>query len=402
MIETGCDVLVVGGGVAGALAAAAAGRAGARTLLVEKESYLGGTGYTALLQHICGLYLNGADTPTDTLNGGLVSEVVSVLRRITPGTVIQRIGRVFVLPYDRAGLRSVLESFCSGQQHVTLMRESSVVSVEKKGERIETIIIEKKGTQTRLSPCVVIDASGNGSAAAAAGNRFELTPVQERQLAGYIVHISGLTNADDALPLKVPYVLSHAANSGTVPYSARFTTFSFGRSPEEGYCKLSISEEESAERDEKAKQQAELILGVLKNALPAFRNSEIDDSSLKVADREGRRILGEYVLTREDVLGARKFPDGVVKNAWPIELWHKDKGTVYEYVSDGDYYEIPFRCLTVKGVSNMLAAGRCISVTHEALGSTRVMGACMALGEQAGKAAAYRVKQGTWPRDFKE
>jgi hypothetical protein len=108
-------------------------------------------------------------------------------------------------------------------------------------------------------------------------------------------------------------------------------------------------------------------------------------------------VLGDYVLTKEDVLSARKFPDGGVKNAWPVELWDRAKGTVYRYVPRGEYYEIPFRCQTVKGVPNLLTAGRCISVTHEALGSTRVMGTCMALGEQAGKAAAYYVKHGNFP-----
>ena len=108
------------------------------------------------------------------------------------------------------------------------------------------------------------------------------------------------------------------------------------------------------------------------------------------------------MLTKEDVLSARKFPDGVVKNAWPIELWDRTKGTIYKYVPRGEYYEIPFRCLMVSGITNLLTAGRCISVTHEALGSTRVMGTCMALGEQAGKAAAYRVRNGKYPENMKE
>jgi hypothetical protein len=131
--------------------------------------------------------------------------------------------------------------------------------------------------------------------------------------------------------------------------------------------------------------------------LPAFQGASILEASQGVLDREGRRIRGGYVLTEEDVLSARKFPDGVVKNAWPIELWDRKKGTVYKYVPADDYYEIPFRCLTVKGFSNLLTAGRCISVTHEALGSTRVMGTCMALGDAAGRAAAMLAKNGTYP-----
>jgi hypothetical protein len=90
----------------------------------------------------------------------------------------------------------------------------------------------------------------------------------------------------------------------------------------------------------------------------------------------------------------------VTKNAWPVELWDRDKGTIYTYVPRGDYYEIPFRCLQVKGISNLLTAGRCISVTREALGSTRVMGSCISLGEQAGRAAAYWVRNGSYPENM--
>jgi succinate dehydrogenase/fumarate reductase flavoprotein subunit len=114
-------------------------------------------------------------------------------------------------------------------------------------------------------------------------------------------------------------------------------------------------------------------------------------------EREGRRISGEYILTENDVLNASKFDDGIVKNSWPIELWDKKKGPVYKYVKAGDYYEIPFRCIKVRDIPNLLCAGRCISVSHEALGSTRVMGTCMALGEQAGLAAAFMVKQERCP-----
>jgi hypothetical protein len=116
-----------------------------------------------------------------------------------------------------------------------------------------------------------------------------------------------------------------------------------------------------------------------------------------ILQREGRRILGEYVLTEQDVLAGRKFPDAVARNSWPMELWDAARGTRYRYPPDNDYYEIPFRCLQVRNFSNLLTAGRCISVSHEALGSTRVMGACLALGDAAGQAAAELAKTGHYP-----
>jgi len=165
---------------------------------------------------------------------------------------------------------------------------------------------------------------------------------------------------------------------------------------------MSISSVDGAPGVEAARADADAVIRYLASVLPSFESATIADTSLKVLEREGRRVIGEYMLTKEDVLSARKFPDGVVKNSWPIELWDRPKGPSYQYVPRGDYYEIPFRCLMVKGITNLLTAGRCISVTHEALGSTRVMGTCMALGDQAGRAAAYRVRNGKYPENMKE
>ena len=179
----------------------------------------------------------------------------------------------------------------------------------------------------------------------------------------------------------------------------KFTTFIYGDIPGEGFIKMSLEGEDTPDRDESALKNAHAALAYLGQLLPAFRGARITGRSLKALDREGRRIIGDYMLTEEDILTARKFSDAVVKNAWPIELWDRTKGTIYRYVPRGDYYEIPFRCLTVKGITNLLTAGRCISVSRTALGSTRVMGTCMALGEQAGLASAYFVRNGKYPRN---
>ena len=396
-----CDVLVIGGGVAGTLAAVAAARVGARTLLAERETYLGGTGYAGLLQHICGLYLNGDAVPADTLNKGLVREVAALLLRYSPKTGIQKIGKVYVLPYEREGLRIVLETLCRNENRLMVMRENAVESVERQGSDIRRVVTISAGVRTVLESAVVVDCSGNGEAAALAGAESDLAIEHERQLAGYVIQIKGLHDADETLSVKVPYYIARAVNEGRLSHSAKFTTFSLSDNHGEGYCKMSVEGEKSPERESLAKRDASSIHAILAEALPAFNKSWIADSSLSVVDREGRRIKGDYILTREDVLQARKFADSVVKNAWPIELWNKEKGTLYEYIPEGNYYEIPFRCLMVKGISNLLTAGRCISVTHEALGSTRVMGTCMALGEQAGRAAAYRALNGTYPTDIK-
>ena len=133
---------------------------------------------------------------------------------------------------------------------------------------------------------------------------------------------------------------------------------------------------------------AQMLLDCLKGDIPAFQEARIMELSPDILEREGPRLKGLYTLTAEDVLAARKFPDGVVKNAWPIELWDQRSGPCYQYLPAGECYEIPGRCLQAEAADNLFCAGRCLSVSHEALGSVRVMGACFALGEAAGNMAA--------------
>jgi FAD dependent oxidoreductase len=392
-----CDVLVIGGGVAGSAAAISAARCGARTLLVEKEAYLGGAGYAGMFQYVCGLYLNGTAAPSDTLNEGLTREIARKLLQASPGRTIRKAGRVYLLPYDRDELAALLGSLCSGESRLELLRNCTATAAETRSGELISVTTSGPGGEQSITAAMVVDCSGSGAIAAMTGAEVELSSPGERQLAGYVVRVKGLKNRGEGLPIEVPYRLALAVNGEKLPPLLRFTTFTPGDAADEGFCKLSLDGEAGPGRDERAHLDASAMLACLAGEIPTFRDAVIVGSSLTVLDREGGRVSGHYTLTRDDILNAQKFPDGVVKNAWPIELWDRSKGTVYAYVPRDDYYEIPFRCLMVKGVGNLLTAGRCISVTREALGSTRVMGACMALGEQAGRSAAYRVLKGRYP-----
>lgn len=400
--KTSCDVLVVGGGVSGTVAAVAAARYGARTFLIEKEKVLGGIASFGLLSDICGLYLNGTELPAETLNQGILEEIALILYTLSPQRTIKRMGRVFVLPYSRFDLAYALGSLCQRESNlVVFLNAVAVFLAKKKGEIVE-VSVYRSGIQHALFPKVVIDCTGEGDVSVMAGASFEVSSPGEFQLAGYTIRLKGLRNQEDLLPVKVPYHLAEAVKKEVLPPSLRFSKYRQGDAPDEGYCKLSIEGVDGAEREQKARELALKAHRYLGERLPSFKDSYIVETSVGVMDREGRRICGEFTLTEDDVLNARKFHDGVVKNSWPIEIWDREKGTVYKYLNPGEYYEIPFRCLRVKGISNLLCAGRCISVTREAFGSTRVMGTCMALGEQAGLAAAYRAKNGVYPDRIKE
>lgn len=396
------DVLVVGAGVSGTAAAAAAARSGARTLLVDQEQYLGGTGYAGMFQYICGLYLHAETLPAETLNTGIAREIAESLLKASPGRGVKKIGQVYVLPYNRDELQSTLAALCEAEKNLTILRGTAASAVEAREGRITCVTLDGPDARQKLGASMIVDATGSGLIAAMAGAEFELSDPDKRQLAGFVFQVRGLKAADAPLGLLVPYHLARAVEQGIFAPHVKYTTFTPGDSAGEGYCKMSIVGEDGPIRDGRAGSDAVKIHEYLSSVIPAFKGTILVGTSLKALDREGRRITGMYTLTKDDVLSARKFSDGVVKNSWPIELWDPEKGTVFRYVPRGDYYEIPFRCLQVKGIGNLLTAGRCISVTREALGSTRVMGTCLSIGEQAGKAAAYMVKNGKYPEKIKE
>ena len=133
--------------------------------------------------------------------------------------------------------------------------------------------------------------------------------------------------------------------------------------------------------------------------LPGFERAYIDQIAPQLGIRETRRVVGEYQLTVDDVLGARSFPDAICRGAWPVEIHPNDgTGTTRIHLDGDSYYQVPYRCLVPRDLEGVLVTGRCISTTHEAQGSTRVMGPGIASGQAAGTAAALAIAAGRSPR----
>ena len=140
-------------------------------------------------------------------------------------------------------------------------------------------------------------------------------------------------------------------------------------------------------------------------AVPGFENSYIAQSGTHVGVRETRRIVGDYQLTAEDVLTARKFDDAIARGSYPVDIHNpKGSGTVLKRLPPGEAYDIPLRCLLPRNAEGLLVAGRCLSGTHEAHSSYRVMPIVMATGQAAGVCAALAAGSRVSPRsvDFKE
>jgi len=134
----------------------------------------------------------------------------------------------------------------------------------------------------------------------------------------------------------------------------------------------------------------------LREQIRGYEHAYLMNFSTQIGIRETRRIRGEYRLTRDDVLSARKFDDAVAQCGAPIED-HIGSSTRWEYVPGGGTYDIPYRALLPQQVSNLLVAGRCLSADHDAHASVRSMGQCMAMGQAAGTAAALSARLNTIP-----
>jgi hypothetical protein len=139
----------------------------------------------------------------------------------------------------------------------------------------------------------------------------------------------------------------------------------------------------------------------LRDRVPGFERSVIVATSPAIGVRESRRVHGDYRLTREDVLAARRFDDEIALCGAPIEDHGAGGDTAWRYVGEGggpDVYGIPYRTLLPLGIEGLLVAGRCFSATHDAHASARSMATCMAMGQAAGTAAAMAVPAGLTPR----
>jgi hypothetical protein len=150
-----------------------------------------------------------------------------------------------------------------------------------------------------------------------------------------------------------------------------------------------------------SRKQMRSIVAFMKKYVPGFADSYAIQSGVQIGVRETRRICGLYRLTEEDVLTARKFRDCIARNTYPIDIHNpKGKGTVMKRLPLGESYDIPLRSLIPRNVEHIIVAGRCISGSHEALASYRIMPACMATGQAAGVCAALAVKNEKFFRDI--
>jgi len=392
-MSTRVDVLVVGAGSAGSTAAIAAARTGASTLLVDRFGFLGGTS-TAVLDTFYAFYTPGA-SPRKVVSG-IPDEVVG--RLVERGMAFERpntYGAGTGVTYDPETLKRVWDELVQEAGASTLLHAFVFAATVEDGRVVEVQAAAKGGVR-RIRPRVVVDASGDADVCALAGAPFE-APGDDVQSLSTVFRVANVDVARaEAVPKQELWALMREArDSGR--YALTRVEGSVHRTPHEGVMmalmtrvrKVDATDADqlsAAERE--GRRQAGEYFRFLRERVPGYERAVLLSTSPAIGVRESRRIVGEHVLSADEILSATQFDDQIARCGAPIEEHHAGDDTRWVYLEEGATYGVPYRSLQPKRLENVLVAGRCFSATHEAHASARSMATCMAMGQAAGTAAA--------------
>ena len=384
------DVLVLGGGSAGLAAAVTAARAGARTLVIERQGMLGGMGTVSLVHTFCGLYLLDAERP-EIANPGLCGEIADRTRART-GLEPVKMGRCWVLPQHPVEFARLADELVA-ESGARVRFHSEAVGLEPTADGWK-LRVACRGMLGEIEAGWLIDASGDAVAAALLGWADDRAAAEKLQRPAYVAGLHGLTDEVDGLALAGRLV--DGVRSGTLPKDALGLHFRGSGRPGEAFATLDLSGEEGGAYDPTSADCLSALeatgravisaaVGFLRDRQPGWENACVAHWPARAGVRESRRWRGRETLTGEAILAGERRDDEVVLATWPLELRETNRGPRLRYPAEGRPAGIPAGALLPQGLERIAVAGRCLSCDHEAQASIRVMGTCFATGEAAAK-----------------
>lgn len=416
------DVIVVGGGTAGAVAGIASAREGLKTLIIEQFGSLGGSQTNALVNPIMPTYIKNMS--------GHCSISEEINERLLRTENVAQHGHISAAVYfNSVALKSVLEEMAI-ESNCDIMYHTVLTDVIKNGNEIDYIVTHNKNGLTAYKAKRYIDCTGDADLAYMAGVscecgdengfnqavslRFEMTNVDTDKLSDY------LENNGQTAQLRYPTL--HTDSFGYCPGLrklvlekleegyltkqdiAHFQFFSVPgkpanisfNCPELGTSKNVIDADYLTQKQIEGKQAILRIAKFVQLFVPGFENACVSEIAPMVGIRESRRIKAMYTFTIDDIFNYRKFDDGISESNYPVDV-HGVSGNEKEkkYIDINDeekYWEIPLRCLIPIDVSNLLVAGRCAGFDFMAQSAARVQHSCRAMGQAAGIACRLSIK----------
>jgi hypothetical protein len=397
------DVIVAGAGPAGICAAVTAARLGARVALVERYGVLGGN-----------ITVGGIGPILGTVGKGSIRDELVTLLGVPNNDMIGRIGQVHDIQYAKYALAEFVN-----HKNITVYLQTMVSDALMEGDALRGLLVSSKEGIFAITSQVVIDATGDGDVAFFAGAEikkgrddglmqpvtleFTINNVDEHLAIACIGDVDDVKLGDERF---LDFCI-RCGNEGLIPKNLTAVRLHRTTRPGErhvnttqmnGIDGTSVSVLYTAELE--LRRQIELLVSFFRNWLPGYAKCRYISSGSTVGTRETRRVMGEYVITAEDMAVGRRFPDVVVHDAEFIVDIHNPAGAgqaeeKIQYVAP---YDIPYRCFVPLKVDHLFTAGRCISGTHRAHASYRVMSICMAMGQAVGTAAALCAQMGYTPR----
>jgi hypothetical protein len=409
------DVIVAGGGTAGAAAAISAARRGAKTLVVEQLGSLGGTQANGWVTPMMPNYVGPFK-----LSRGINLEIVGQQAALQPPGDLTH-GDEW---YDPIALALVLDRLAS-EAGVTCLFNATLIDATREGERLRSIAVAARGGRLTLEAEAFIDSTGDGELSSLAGAelmggneegihqpmtlRFSMGNVDIEGLRSGWPDILRLSRPDfvecgfgEAKESPLGPAIAEAIGRGILEeddlgYLQFFTVN--GRPRELAFNSPRISDLDPLDPFQMSRayqvgrEKIFRIARFVREYLPGCAEAYVSVVAPLMGIRESRRVLGDYVLTEEDHLGCRKFERTIARNRYPIDI-HLKTGLDYRKFPPGEYHDIPYESLVVKGFENLWVAGRCLSATFVAQSAVRIQPVCRAMGEAAGAAAALCVQRG--------
>lgn len=401
------DILVVGGGAAGTLAAVSAARKNQKVLLLEAKGALGGSRTLMGVDTFNGFFSPGQKI--FQLVGGISYEVVQRLMERKCAFIRQNtFGSGPVVTYDMEQLKIIYEEMVL-EAGADLLYYSQVPAVRVEGSSIKSVTVCNKAGLNEVETKLVIDTTGDLDIAASAGEEYELAgkdgcPVQS------LTTIFYMANVDN----EKAFALSQAERTRIMQIASETGKYQLTRiggsihpTPHSGFIHANLTRISDVDATDplalskaeiEGRRQVQEYVRFLINEYPGFERAYLASTACTIGVRETRRLKGEYILTGTDIKEGTKFEDAIACCSAPIEDHHAGKDVNWEFLRAGDYYQIPYRSLLPRKTDNLLVAGRCLSATHEGQASARNSAQCMAMGEAVGVAAAIALSNGIPPK----
>lgn len=423
------EVLVVGGGPAGLGAALGAANTGAKVILTERYGFLGGNATAALVMPLMSFHTREqaprkSDTvtllPNDHGSGKpvIAGVLTTLLERLvrTGGAISPSLETGYVVPFDPEVFKLVALDLLdeAGVRFLFHALASDVIG----NHRVNGVVFETKSGPVVIRAPVVIDCTGDGDVAARAGAPYAVGR-DDDELVQPMTLMFRITEFDRSH--FEAYVREHPDQwrgvHGLWDLIRKAVADGNLRLPREDILFFSTLHEREVSVNStrvnkvlgtdvwdltyaewKSRRQMRQIAAFLRHYVPGFDHGYIVQSGVNIGVRETRRILGEYQLTADDILEARKFPDVIARSTYPVDIHNPEGiGTTLKRLPPGEAYDIPLRCLLPQGIEGLIVAGRCISGTHEAHSSYRVMPVSMATGHAAGVCAGLAIRDRKTP-----